>query len=212
MYIAGASMARFSSRLASAASLMKGRICRASNHNMAAPRYVPTNEWRRQATRFRTRRVRSGEFFRRGAEPLQVQAPQRKTPSMRRRPWIQITSIVRSFFRWIAARRRIQAHRELRDVAAFECADLADALFLHFVDSQDGMHGQHGALDVRELGLDALLARIHDHGGALAEYQFLDFNEAKQATLAHFAGVDLVNLALVHEHNLENVTGCHLAD
>src|SRR5688572_20703914 len=167
MYIAGASMARFSSRLARAASLMKGRICRASNHNMAAPRYVPTNEWRRQATRFRAQRVRSGEFFLSGAEP--------------ERPAARKCGLL--FRARVAAGRRIQAHWELRDVAAFECADLADALLLHFVDSQDGMHGQHGALDVRELGLDALLTRIHHHGGALAEYQLFDFDEAEQATL-----------------------------
>ncbi len=60
-----------------------------------------------------------------------------------------------------------------------------------------------------ELGLDALLARVQDHGGAFPEDQLLDLDEPEQATLAHFPGVHLVNLALVHEHNLENVTGCH---
>src|SRR2546421_412122 len=27
--------------------------------------------------------------------------------------------------------------------------------------------------------------------------------------MTHFVGIDLVNLALIHEHNPENVTGCH---
>jgi hypothetical protein len=27
--------------------------------------------------------------------------------------------------------------------------------------------------------------------------------------VADLAGVDLVNLALIHEHNAKNVTGCH---
>jgi hypothetical protein len=30
--------------------------------------------------------------------------------------------------------------------------------------------------------------------------------------MAYFAGVNFVNLALVHEHNLENVTGGHGVD
>jgi hypothetical protein len=67
-------------------------------------------------------------------------------------------------------------------------------------------------LTPRELGFDAFFARSEDHGGTLAEHQLFDLDETEQATLAHFPGINLVNLALVHEHNLENVTGCHRAD
>src|SRR6185295_13140492 len=104
----------------------------------------------------------------------------------------------------------VHPQRELRDVAAaFERADLGLALLLHFVDAQDRVHRQHRALDPGELGLDAFLARVQDDGRALPENQLFNLDEPEQATLAHLAGINLVNLALVHEHNLENVTGCH---
>ena len=86
---------------------------------------------------------------------------------------------------------------------------LARPVLLHLVDAQDRVHGQEGALDAGEFALDALLAGIEHHGRALAEHQLLDLDEAEQLAVAHLAGVDLVNLALIHEHNAENVTGCH---
>ncbi len=74
------------------------------------------------------------------------------------------------------------------------------------------MHGQHGALDAREFGLDAFLGGVEDHRSTFPEYQLFDLDEPEQAPLADLAGINLVNLALVHEHNLENVTGCHRSD
>src|SRR5580700_10810077 len=71
------------------------------------------------------------------------------------------------------------------------------------------MHGQEGALNPRELALDSLLGRIEHNRGALAEHELLDFDESEQLAVAHLAGVYLVNLALIHEHNAKNVTGCH---
>ena len=41
------------------------------------------------------------------------------------------------------------------------------------------------------------------------EQQLLDLYETEQLAMADAARVDLVNLALIHEHNAENVTGCH---
>ena len=48
--------------------------------------------------------------------------------------------------------------------------------------------------------------------GALAEHEVLHLDEPEQVAMADLAGVDLVNLALIHEHNAENVTGCHGSD
>ena len=45
--------------------------------------------------------------------------------------------------------------------------------------------------------------------GTLAEDQLFHLDESEQPALADLTGINLVNLALVHEHNLENVTGCH---
>src|SRR5215469_1739598 len=106
---------------------------------------------------------------------------------------------------------RVHGHRELRDVGptAFQHRDLADAVLLHLVDAQDRMHRQEGALDAGELALDALLRGVEYHRGALAEQQFVDLDESEQLSVADAPGVDLVNLALIHEHNAENVTGCH---
>src|SRR6187399_346655 len=110
---------------------------------------------------------------------------------------------------WLAAGRRVHGHRKRSDVAAFQCADLGLPLLLHLVDAQDGMHREHGALDAGEFGLDAFLARIQDHGGTLTENQLFHLDESEQPALTDLTGINLVNLALVHEHNLENVTGCH---
>jgi len=72
------------------------------------------------------------------------------------------------------------------------------------------VHGQIGAFHIVKFGLDFLLGRVHDDRGALAKDQLLDLDEAKQAAVTDLAGIDLVDLALIHEQNLENVTRCHL--
>src|ERR1700761_8910561 len=71
----------------------------------------------------------------------------------------------------VRRRSRVHRHRELRDVSrsSFECSNFADALLLHLVNAQDGMHGQIGPFAPVEFALDAFLGRVHDHGGTLAE-------------------------------------------
>ena len=100
-------------------------------------------------------------------------------------------------------------HGKLADVAPLKGRDLAHSLLLHLIDPQHRMQRQVGALDPLELALDTLFPRIQDHRGALAEHQILHFQEAEQRSVGHFAGVNFINFALIHEHNLENVTGCH---
>jgi len=100
----------------------------------------------------------------------------------------------------------------LRDIgrrAAFQHRDLRRAVLFYFIDAQDRVHRQEGALDAGELTLDALFRGIEYHGGALAEQQLLHLDETEQVAVADAPGVHLVNLALIHEHNAENVTGCH---
>src|SRR6516225_11278855 len=112
----------------------------------------------------------------------------------------------------LTGRSRVHRHGELGDIrrrAAFHHGDLRGAVLLHFIDPQDRMHQQEGALDARELALDALFGGVEHHGGALAEQQLLHLDETEQLAVADPPGVYLVNLALVHEHNAENVTGCH---
>ncbi len=74
------------------------------------------------------------------------------------------------------------------------------------------MQRQVRALDAREFRLDLLFRRVDDHARPLAEDQFLDLDEAEHLAMADLAGVDLVDLALVVEDHLENVTRGHLAD
>src|SRR5438309_2128917 len=89
----------------------------------------------------------------------------------------------------LARRSRIHRHRELRDVgAAFQHRDLGRAVLLHFVDAQDRMHGQEGALHAGKFALDALLRGVEDHRGALPEQQLLDLYESEQLSVADFAG------------------------
>src|SRR5579872_1130052 len=106
--------------------------------------------------------------------------------------------------------RRIQGDRELRDIGpALQRGNLAHTLLLHFIDAQYGVQGQVGALDTLEFALYALLGRIHHHRGALAEHQLLHLDEPEQLSVADASGINLINLALIHEHNAENVTDCH---
>ncbi|MCY1441916.1 hypothetical protein D9M71_582550 [compost metagenome] len=64
------------------------------------------------------------------------------------------------------------------------------------------MHRHEAADHPFELGLELLLAGIDHHLGALAEDEFLDFQEAPQIALVDLLGVHLVHLALVQEDNL----------
>src|ERR1035438_4559819 len=105
---------------------------------------------------------------------------------------------------------RIDGDGELRHIGAFQSHYFADSLLLHLIDAQHRVHGQVGALYLVEFGLDLLLGRVDDHGRTLAEHQFLDLDEAKQAAMAYFAGVDLVHLSLIYEENFKNVTRGHL--
>src|SRR5688572_33228954 len=107
------------------------------------------------------------------------------------------------------AARGIQVDRELGDVAPLERADLADALLPDLVDADDRVQRQVAALDPGKLGLDALLGRVENYAAALPEHQFLDLDEAEEVAMADLAGVDLVDLALVDEHDPEYVTGGH---
>src|SRR5689334_12608533 len=131
-------------------------------------------------------------------------------PKVRRaRPTAAWTTRASLLLPW---RRRVNRYRELRDVgrsAAFQHGDLRRAVLLHLVDAQDRVHRQEGALDTGEFALDALLGGVEHHRGALAEQQLLHLDEPEQLPVADLAGVYLVNLALIHEHNAENVTGCH---
>src|SRR5262245_37196539 len=72
------------------------------------------------------------------------------------------------------------------------------------------MHRQIRALDALELSLDLLLGRVDHDRRTLAEHQFFDLDETQQRAMTDLAGIDLVDPALVHENDLENVTGCHL--
>src|SRR6516162_9676541 len=107
---------------------------------------------------------------------------------------------------------RVHRHRELRDVggsAAFQHGDFRGTVFLHLIDAQDGVHRQESAFYPGKLTLDALLGRVQHHGRSLPKEQLLHLDEPEQLAMADPAGVHLVNLALIHEHDAENVTGCH---
>src|SRR5690606_38751485 len=103
-----------------------------------------------------------------------------------------------------ASRRRVHRHRELRDVAAFDIRDLADALLVVFVDAQHRVERDVRPLHALELALDALLGGIHHDGRARPEHELLDLHETEQRPVADTAGVDLVNLTLVQEQDLVN--------
>src|SRR6185369_1930053 len=104
----------------------------------------------------------------------------------------------------VARRRRVQRCGELCHIA-FKLRDLAGTPLVHFIDAQHGMQRQITAFDALEFGLDALLGRVENQAGALAKNQLLDLHETQHRAVADFASVDLVNLALVHEHDPEYV-------
>ncbi len=73
------------------------------------------------------------------------------------------------------------------------------------------MQRQVGALHAGEFDLDLFLGGVDHDRRPLAEDQFLDLDEAEHRAMAHLAGIDLEDLALVVENDLENVTGGHEA-
>src|SRR5512139_3660871 len=113
-------------------------------------------------------------------------------------------SITSGFAAGVARRRRVQRCGKLCHIA-FQLGDLAGAALGDLVDPEHGMHGQETALDAVELRLDPLLRRIEQHAGALAEGQLLHLDETQHRAMTDLAGVDLVNLALVHEQDAEYV-------
>ena len=62
-----------------------------------------------------------------------------------------------------------------------------------------------GVAKVTDFGI----ARVQHDGGALPEHELLHFDEAEEPPVADLAGIDLVNLALIHKEDFENVTGGH---
>jgi hypothetical protein len=96
--------------------------------------------------------------------------------------------------------RRIDWHRELRNVA-LELGNLARALLVDLIYTDDGVHGQVSPLDVFELGLDLLLRRIDNDARALAKDELLDFNKSEHFPMANLTGIDLVDLSLAHEND-----------
>ena len=98
---------------------------------------------------------------------------------------------------------RVDRQRKLRDVAALGLGDLADALLVDLVDSNDRVHWQVASLDALEFRLDLFLGRVEHDGTAFTEHELFDFDETEERTVTDFAGVDLVDLALVHECDFE---------
>src|SRR5690349_1930972 len=91
--------------------------------------------------------------------------------------------------------------RERHDLAgAFrERADLGSAGLVDLVDADHRVHRDVAAHDAFELGLELFLARVDHDARLFAEHQLLDLDESQQRTMADVAGVDLVDLPLVHE-------------
>src|SRR5581483_9406947 len=96
--------------------------------------------------------------------------------------------------------RVVQGHGELGDIgaAAFDGRDFAGALLFDLVDPKHRMHGQKRPLHPFEFALDAFLARIQNDAGTLAEQHLFDLDKSEQFTMTDLAGIDLVNLALIH--------------
>src|SRR5580698_5624478 len=104
----------------------------------------------------------------------------------------------------------VDRYRELAHVGpAFQGHDLGRAFPRHLIDTYDGMHGDEALLHSLELALELLLARVHHQAAALAEDHLFDLDEPPEALLAHLPGIDLVELALVHEDDFVDVTCGH---
>lgn len=95
-----------------------------------------------------------------------------------------------------------QRLRKGRDVvAAFDRANLADALPVHLVDPHNVMHRNESTPHAGEFTLQPFLGWIDQHARPLAEDEFLDFDETVQFALINAARVQFVQLALVDEQN-----------
>src|SRR5215831_12364454 len=106
--------------------------------------------------------------------------------------------------------RRVNRSRELCHIRAFEGADFADAAFSHLVDPEDRMQRKISAFHALEFRFHFLLGWVDHHGGAFPEHQFLHLYKSEQRSMADLSGVNFVDLPLIDEHDLKNVTGGHI--
>ena len=104
-------------------------------------------------------------------------------------------------------RAEVQRHRELRDVAALERRDLACPCFFTSSIRSTECSGRK----VRLTPANSLLMRSSPGSSTTVERSPKTSSSTSmkpnRLAVADLAGVDLVNLALIHEHNAENVTG-----
>lgn len=100
---------------------------------------------------------------------------------------------------------------ERRDIAAVFRAlgDPGHALFIHFINTYDGMHGDIGTRYIVEFSLQGFLGRVNDHGGLLPEDQLFDLDKTEEGTLAYVFRINLVNLALIVKYDLVNLLPGH---
>ena len=92
------------------------------------------------------------------------------------------------------------------DVFAFAVGDLGQSFFFHFIDADYRVHGYEAALHAVELLAQLVFRRINHHLGFLAKNVVFDFYEAIDLALIDVVGVDLVDLALIVEKHLVDVS------
>ena len=86
--------------------------------------------------------------------------------------------------------------------------DLAGAMFLDLIDSEHRMHRLERAQPSNSLLMRSSVGSrtTLEHSPNSTSSTSINPNNSPWPT---FTTLDLVNLALIHEHNAKNVTGCH---
>jgi len=102
----------------------------------------------------------------------------------------------------LRGRYRLWCHRERGDLGTAPFRDARRALFVHFVDANNGLQGNVASLHTRELVLELFLAGIDQNLGALTKHQFFYLDKTPHITLVDLTGKNLVDLTTIMENDL----------
>jgi hypothetical protein len=85
------------------------------------------------------------------------------------------------------------------------CDNLVGAFPFYFINSNNGLQGNIGALYTGEFRLELLFGRVHYDGGPLSEDNVLDFDKGVHTALVNLAGMKFIDAALVIERDPVNL-------
>jgi len=85
------------------------------------------------------------------------------------------------------------------------CDNLVGAFPFYFINSNNCLQGNVGALHTGEFRLELFFRRVHNDGGPLSEDYALDLDKGVHTALVNLAGMKFIDAALVMERDPVNL-------